>query len=70
MNEKKIKHLEFIQNTINRISTNSFIIKGWCITIFSALYALSDKDTNKSFIIISYLLIPSFWYLNGFFFTN
>jgi len=67
MSEKKIKHLEFIQNSITRMSTNSFIIKGWCITIISAVYALSDKDSNRNFSFISYVLIPIFWYLNSYF---
>lgn len=67
MNEKKIKHLEFIQNAINRMSTNSFIIKGWCITIISAVYALSDKESDRNFSFISYILIPIFWYLNSYF---
>lgn len=67
MNEKKIKHLEFIQNTINRMSTNSFIIKGWCITIFAAVYTLASKDSDKSYNLINYIVIPLFWYLNAYF---
>ena len=38
--EKKLKHLEFIQNAINRMASNSFIIKGWCITLIVGLFAL------------------------------
>ena len=67
MSENKIKHLEFIQNTINRMSTNSFIIKGWCITIFAAVYTLSNKDADKSYNLINYIIIPVFWYLNAYF---
>lgn len=67
MFEKKLKHLEFIQATITRMSTNSFIIKGWAITIVSALYALAAKDSNPKFAIITYLAIILFWYLNSFF---
>ena len=67
MSEKKIKHLEFIHNTINRMSTNSFIIKGWCITIFAAVYTLANNDTDKSYNLINYITIPLFWYLNAYF---
>ncbi|WP_454045329.1 hypothetical protein [Chryseobacterium sp. Marseille-Q8038] len=67
MNDNKLKHLEFIQNTINRMSTNSFVIKGWCITIFAAVYTLSNKESDKSYNIINYLIIPLFWYLNAYF---
>ncbi len=64
MNENKLKHLEFIQNTITRMSTNSFIIKGWVITIVSALFALSNKDSDNNYIAISYFAIPVFWFLD------
>ncbi len=44
--ERKIKHLEFIQIVISRMNSNSFLIKGWTITLMSALFALAAKDTN------------------------
>ncbi len=59
--EGKLKHLEFIQNTINRMATNSFIIKGWCVTIISALFALSEKENSQSFVLISLVPIIFFW---------
>ncbi len=40
MTEEQIKHLEFIQDVITRMNSNSFQIKGWCITILSALCAI------------------------------
>ncbi len=67
MNENKIKHLEFIHNTIGRMSTNSFIIKGWCITIFAAVYTLSNKDADQTYNLINYIIIPVFWFLNAYF---
>lgn len=67
MNENKLKHLEFIQNNITRMSTNSFLIKGWSITLISALFALAQKEANKDYVLLTYFAIPLFWYLNGFF---
>ena len=67
MSENKLKHLEFIHNTINRMSTNSFIIKGWTITLISALFALAEKESNKDYVLLTYFAIPTFWYLNGYF---
>lgn len=66
-NENKLKHLEFLHNTINRMSTNSFIIKGWAITLLSAIFVLADKETNQNYIILMFIVIPVFWYLNGYF---
>lgn len=67
MSEKKIKHLEFIHNTINRMSTNSFIVKGWTITLISALFVLAQEDSNTTYAILTYIAVPIFWYLNAFF---
>ena len=66
--EKKLKHLEFIQNAINRMANNSFIIKGWCITLAVALIALLEKeDINKCYIAFSFLPLLFFWFLDAYF---
>ena len=70
MFDKKIKHLEFIQNTISRMAGNSFIVKGWLITLISALYALAAKDANMDYVLISYFATPAFWSMNGYFLSQ
>lgn len=70
MQERKIKHLEFIQNVITRMNTNSFLIKGWCVTLVSALFALAAEGSNVNYVLISYIVIPSFWILDGFYISQ
>ena len=65
--ESRVKHLEFIQNVIARMNSNSFLIKGWTITLVSALFALAAKDSQRNYVLISYFAIPSFWILDGFY---
>ena len=66
--EKKLKHLEFVQNAINRMANNSFIIKGWCITLVVALIALLEKENiNKNYIPFSFIPLLFFWFLDAFF---
>jgi hypothetical protein len=65
--EKKIKHLEFIQNIISRISNISFLLKGWGITLLAALFALSAKDANAKFYWISVFVLIIFWILDSYF---
>jgi len=67
MDNHKLKHLEFIQNIITRMNSNSFLIKGWSITLISALFALAAKDANINYVLITYVVIPVFWLLDGFF---
>ncbi len=65
--ENKIKHLEFIQGIINRLANNSFLIKGWCVTIVAALTALSASGANQTFILIAYFPIFVFWLLDSYY---
>lgn len=68
--EKKLKHLEFIQNVITRMNSNSFLLKGWTITLVSALFALAAKDANVNYVLVSYTVIPVFWVLDGFYISQ
>ena len=68
--ENKQKHLEFIQAVINRMAGNSFLLKGWAITLVAALFALSAKDTNQSYIFIAYFSVIIFWILDGYFLSQ
>lgn len=65
--EKKIKHLELIQAVIARMNTNSFMLKGWTVTLVVALFALDISKSSVSFIKISFLPAILFWVLDGYF---
>jgi hypothetical protein len=65
--EAKLKHLEFIQATISRFNSNSFLVKGWAITLVSALFALAAKDANQLYVFIVYISVPSFWVLDAYY---
>lgn len=49
--ESKLKILEMIQGIVNRMSSNSFTLKGWSITLVAAIFALSIQDVNKDYFI-------------------
>jgi len=65
--EKKMKHLEYIQAVITRMNANSFMLKGWTVTLVVALFALDISKTSVSFIKISFLPAILFWVLDGYF---
>lgn len=65
--ESKIKHLELIQGVINRLASNSFLIKGWSVGLVSALFALSAGNVNSAFVLIAYVPVLVFWGLDGYF---
>ena len=65
--EAKLKHLEMIQGVINRMAGNSFLLKGWSVTLTSALFALAAKDANPFFVYLAYFPCATFWSLDGYF---
>jgi len=62
------KEIDLIQACITRMANNSFLLKGWAITIIAVVLALADKAINPA-VLSTILLIPliSFWYLDAFF---
>lgn len=59
-----IKEIEIIQGIINRMAHNSFLIKGWTLTlVIGALLLKGDK--SHSF--IAFIPILVFWYLDAYF---
>ena len=65
--ERRLKHLEFTQGVINRLSTNSSLLKGWSVVLVSALFALSAVDSRTEFAFLAYIPTVVFWGLDGFF---
>lgn len=65
--EDKRKHLEFIQGVINRLSSNSFLFKGWSITLIAAIFTatISSKENNISWLGLIITLI--FWSIDAYY---
>lgn len=65
--QDKTKHLEFVQSVITRMNTNSFLLKGWMITIVSALLALYANNSNSNFIFVAIVPTMVFWFLDAYY---
>jgi len=65
--EKKIKHLEMIQSVIERMGNNSFLIKGWSITLVSAIFVVTIQEADKTFALWTLFPAILFWFLDGFY---
>ena len=65
--ENKTKHLEFVQSVITRMNTNSFQLKGWMITIVSALLALFASSSNCNYIFVAIVPTMVFWFLDAYY---
>lgn len=65
--EDLLKHLEFIQEIINRMAKNSFLLKGWTVTIVAAFFALAAQNINIKFVILAIFPVVTFWILDAFY---
>lgn len=65
MVEEKLKHLEFIQNIISRLSHKSFLVKGWSITAISAICAFGIDKSNFLVFLVGIPLALLFWFLDA-----
>ncbi len=67
MGENKRSHLVMIQKIIDRLSQHSFLIKGWSVTLVSAMFALAAQNANLVFIYLAYFPPILFWILDSYF---
>lgn len=67
--DQVIKHLEMIQGVINRLGSNSFMVKGWSMAILATAILFMSRDINNADFLMLCFLIPAlaFWILDGYF---
>lgn len=65
------KEIDLIQSVITRMASNSFLLKGWLISLIAVILVLSKDNlivSNLTYLsIILCLPVIVFWYLDAFF---
>lgn len=65
------KEIDLIQSVISRMASNSFLLKGWLISLIAVILALTKDtlltDDIKYLCLILMLPVIVFWYLDAFF---
>ena len=67
--EKVVEHLKMTQAVINRLGSNSFLVKSWSMTIIVAAMVLIAKPDMQNPYFVLVLIVPvfGFWILDGYF---
>lgn len=65
--QQKQQHLEFIQNVVNRMNTNSFQLKELTVLIITACLAIYASDKNIWMILVPILPTAVFWYIDAYY---
>ena len=60
-------HLAMIQDIINRLSRNSFLLKGWSVILISSFFALAAANSRLYFVLLAYFPLIVFWILDAYF---
>jgi hypothetical protein len=61
------KHLELIQGVIARLAQNSFLLKGWSVTLVAALLALASRNPSCYLVVVAVFPALVFWGLDAFY---
>jgi len=64
LKEYILKEIEIIQNIINRLAFNSFLVKGWAITLIVATLLFRG---NKFQVWLAFIPLVVFWFLDSYF---
>lgn len=62
-----VKHLDYIQAAIARMASNAFTIKGWSITVTTAVIGVASKSGDESFAMVGVLPVMLFWGLDAYY---
>ena len=64
LKEFMLKEIEIIQDIIKRMAFNSFMIKGWTITLVAVTLLLRGSEYQ---VLIAFIPILIFWFLDAYF---
>jgi hypothetical protein len=64
LKEFMLKEIDIIQDVIKRMAYNSFLIKGWTLTLVVATLLLKG---NKYQVLIAFIPLLVFWFLDAYF---
>lgn len=65
--DNEVKHLEFIQGVISRLANNSFLMKGWALTVSGAIFSFATSHLSWQIASLGLLPPALFWFLDSYF---
>src|SRR5262249_10328877 len=67
MRDDVVEHLRFIQAIIARHGNNSFLLKGWTVTLAAAILGLAASNPNPLLGLIALIPALAFWALDAYY---
>jgi hypothetical protein len=63
----RVKHMEMIQSVVARLAGNSFLIKGWALTLTVAILGFAVNKNSSGLAAVAGIPILVFWRLDGYY---
>jgi len=67
LGDHEIKHLDLVQSVISRMAQNSFHLKGWSVTVATAIFAFAAKESSPGFAVLALFPAVAFWCLDAYY---
>jgi len=65
--DAQVKHLEFVQAVIARLANDSFLMKGWALTVAGIILGLAADNLSWRIAAAAFLPVAAFWGLDAYF---
>lgn len=68
-NEELFKEIDLIQGCISRMANNSFLVKGWALSLIAGVTVFTNGENFDNLIFLLTTIVPfvCFWILDAFF---
>lgn len=66
-NQNKIEHLKLIEQIIERMARNSFMLKGWVCTLLAGISVYLKGTIPIYILIMGCFIIVVFWYMDSYY---
>ncbi len=67
LSDQQIHHLDMLQGVIGRLASNSFLIKGWAVTVVGAFLGFAVNSKDGALAVASIVPTIAFWGLDTYF---
>lgn len=67
VSDNKIRHMEMIQTVVARLAGNSFLVKGWALTLTGAFLGFAVNKSSSGLAAVGLIPVAFFWWLDGYY---
>jgi hypothetical protein len=67
MDQRRLEHVKMIQRTIERMAQNSFLLRGWSVTLATGILAIAVAEEKHIFTLLALMPALALWGLDAFY---